>query len=218
MSGHDAELDQFRQGVSCAVLLERATPPWQLDRKGSTRRALKYRRQEGEVVIVNHDGRGWWDPQGSAKGDVFDLVQFLDPGLNFGQVRKALRPFVGLSPTYPEALPKRAVSQPDRPLPERWAARLRLRLGSRGWDYLAGARAIPRPRPPGSKRGRCRAGWGLRKRVVRTSRRGRSGLPRRGSRARLQRLAPWRHQDPVPVRWRSRTDPAGRARGANRRT
>lgn len=97
MSGHDAELDQFRQGVSCAVLLERATPPWQLDRQGSTRRALKYRRQEGEVVIVNHDGRGWWDPQGSAKGDVFDLVQFLDPGLNFGQVRKALRPFVGLS-------------------------------------------------------------------------------------------------------------------------
>ena len=145
MSGHDAELDQFRQGVSCAVLLERATPPWQLDRKGSTRRALKYRRQEGEVVIVNHDGRGWWDPQGSAKGDVFDLVQFLDPGLNFGQVRKALRPFVGLSPTYPEALPKRAVSQPDRPLPERWAARPRLRPGSRGWDYLAGARAIPRP-------------------------------------------------------------------------
>ena len=145
MSGHDAELDQFRQGVSCADLLEQATPPWQLDRKGSTRRALKYRRQEGEVVIVNHDGRGWWDPQGSAKGDVFDLVQFLDPGLNFGQVRKALRPYVGLAPTYPEALPKRGVSQPDRPLPERWAARPRLRLGLRGWDYLAGARAIPRP-------------------------------------------------------------------------
>jgi hypothetical protein len=126
MSGHDAELDQFRQGVSYAVLLERATPPWQLDRKGSTRQALKYRRQEGEVVIVNHDGRGWWDPQGSAKGDVFDLVQFLDRSLNFGQVRKALRPFVGLSPTYPEALPKRSAPQADRPLPERWAARPRL--------------------------------------------------------------------------------------------
>jgi hypothetical protein len=144
MSGHDAELDQFRQRVSCAVLLERATPPWRLDRKGSTRRALKYRRQEGEVVIVNHDGRGWWDPQGSAKGDVFDLVQFLDPGLNFGQVRKALRPFVGLSPTYPEALPRRAVSQPDQAQAERWVARPRLTPGSRAWDYLAGPRAIPR--------------------------------------------------------------------------
>jgi hypothetical protein len=144
MSGHDAELDQFRQRVSCAVLLERATPPWQLDRKGSTRRALKYRRQEGEVVIVNHDGRGWWDPRGSAKGDVFDLVQFLDPGLNFGQVRKALRPFVGLSPTYPEALPRRAVSQPDPDLSERWVTRPRLRPGSRAWAYLAGPRAIAR--------------------------------------------------------------------------
>ncbi len=98
MSGHDAELDQFRQGVSCAVLLERATPPWQLDRKGSTRRALKYRRHEGEVVIVNHDGRGWWDPQGSAKGDVFDLVQFLDP-------QPQLRPGAEGAPSLCRALP-----------------------------------------------------------------------------------------------------------------
>ena len=144
MPGHDAELDQFRQGVSCAVLLERATPPWQLDRKGSTRHALKYRRHEGEVVIVNHDGRGWWDPQSSAKGDVFDLVQFLDPGLNFGQVRRTLRPFVGLSPTFPEALPKRRTPETERPLPERWATRPRLRPGSRAWDYLSGTRALPR--------------------------------------------------------------------------
>lgn len=144
MSGQNAELDQLRQGVSCAVLLERANPPWQLDRKGSTRRALKYRRHEGEVVIVNHDGRGWWDPQGSAKGDVFDLVQFLDPSLNFGQVRKALRPFVGLSPSYPEALHRRGTTQAERPLPERWASRPRLRPGSRAWEYLTGVRALPR--------------------------------------------------------------------------
>jgi hypothetical protein len=144
MSGHDAELDQFRQGVSCAVLLERAMPPWQLDRKGSTRRALKYRRHGGEVVIVNHDGRGWWDPHGSAKGDVFDLVQFLDPSLNFGQVRKILRPFIGISPTYPQALPNHDTSRADRPLPERWASRPRLRPGSRAWDYLTGVRALPR--------------------------------------------------------------------------
>ena len=144
MSGHDAELDQFRQEVSCAVLLERATPPWQLDRKGSTRRALKYRRHEGEVVIVNHDGRGWWDPQGSAKGDVFDLVQFLDPSLNFGQVRKALRPFVGLSQTFPEALARRRAPRAEQPLPDRWISRPRLRPGSRAWDYLSGPRALPR--------------------------------------------------------------------------
>jgi hypothetical protein len=44
------------------VLLERHSPPWQLDKKESTRRCLKYR-------------RGWWDPSRTAKGDVFGLVQ-----------------------------------------------------------------------------------------------------------------------------------------------
>ena len=62
MSGQGAELDVFRNQVSCAVLLERSTPAWKLDKRGSTRRALKYRRGEGEIIIVNHDGRGWWDP------------------------------------------------------------------------------------------------------------------------------------------------------------
>ena len=60
MAGHDAELDQFRAGVSCAALLERLPPPWFLDKQESTRRALKYRRGQGEVLIVNHDGR--WHP------------------------------------------------------------------------------------------------------------------------------------------------------------
>jgi len=143
MSGQDAELDQFRQSVSCAVLLERFPPAWQLDAKGSTRRALKYRRGAGEIVIVNHDGRGWWDPQSSAKGDVFDLVQFLDPSLNFGQVRKALRPLIGLSPSYPEALRQRRV-QAERSIADRWSARPRLRRGSAAWTYLAETRCLPR--------------------------------------------------------------------------
>lgn len=111
MSGHDAELDQLRTGVSCAAVLERHAPAWRLDRKESTRRALKYRRSEGEIVIVNHNERGWWDPQSSAKGDVFDLVRFLEPGLSFGQVRKALRPFVGLPRLRASAL-TRFTSQP----------------------------------------------------------------------------------------------------------
>ena len=142
MSGQDAELDQFRQSVSCAVLLERLAPPWLLDRKGSTRRALKYRRGEGEIVIVNHDGRGWWDPQSAAKGDVFDLVQFLDPSLNFGQVRKVLRPFIGLAPSYPES-PRARRADPSRPIAERWSERPKLRRGSSVWTYLAQTRGLP---------------------------------------------------------------------------
>jgi hypothetical protein len=33
MSGHDAELEELRAKVSCAVLLERLPPPWQLDKR-----------------------------------------------------------------------------------------------------------------------------------------------------------------------------------------
>jgi hypothetical protein len=142
MGGQDAELDLFRTTISCATLLELLTPTWRLDRRGSTRRALKYRRGRGEILIVNHDGRGWWDPLSTAKGDIFDLVQFLDPGLSFGQVRQVLRPFVGVSPTFPNALrPSRRATQ-DRPLADRWQARSRLRQGSPTWCYLTDERRL----------------------------------------------------------------------------
>jgi hypothetical protein len=35
MTGQDAELDLFRNGVNCAALLERLEPVWHLDRKGA---------------------------------------------------------------------------------------------------------------------------------------------------------------------------------------
>jgi len=67
MRADDAELERFRREVSCATLLERWPAGWRLDRRESTRRALKYRRGEGEILIINHDGHGWWDPLSSAK-------------------------------------------------------------------------------------------------------------------------------------------------------
>lgn len=98
MSGCDTELDRLRESISCAVVLENFSPPWKLDRAESTRDSLKYRRGKGEIIIVNHAGRGWWDAGGTAKGDVFDLVQHLRPDLKFGHVRKLLREYVGLPP------------------------------------------------------------------------------------------------------------------------
>ena len=56
----DAELELFRRSVSCAAVLEKVGG-WKLDVRESTRRALEYRRGAGEIIIVNHDGRGWWD-------------------------------------------------------------------------------------------------------------------------------------------------------------
>ena len=58
MSEQDAEIEWLKAGVSCAAPLERLPPPWQLDRTESSRHSLKYRRGAGEILIVNHDGRG----------------------------------------------------------------------------------------------------------------------------------------------------------------
>ncbi|OAI28072.1 hypothetical protein A1351_12350 [Methylosinus sp. R-45379] len=139
---HDEEIEILRARTNCAALLERSTPPWRLDRRESTRHCLKYRRGRGEILIVNHDGRGWWDPQSDAKGDVFDLVQHLEPRLNFGEVRKVLRRFTGIEPSFPAADIERGRS-PDLPLPIRWARRPRLRRGSPVWRYLTDERRLP---------------------------------------------------------------------------
>ena len=101
MTSHDPEIEQLRATVNCAALLERLPPPWRFDRRQSTPHCLKYRREKGEILIVSHQGRGWWDPRSDAKGDVFDLVQHLSPCLNFGQARKVLREFAGIGPLLP---------------------------------------------------------------------------------------------------------------------
>ena len=144
MSGQDGELDQLKAGVSCAVLLERMQPGWLLDKEESTAKCLKYRRGAGEVLIINHGGRGWWDPMSEAKGDVFALTQRLDPGLNFGQVRKLLRGMVGLQPSSPALERKRKQRDaPAIPVAQRWEQRKRLSRGSATWGYLTGERALP---------------------------------------------------------------------------
>lgn len=146
MKEHDTEIERLRAEVNCAVLLERFPPLWRLDRTQSSKDCLKYRRDKGEMLIVNHAGRGWWDPQSEAKGDIFDLVQYLEPRLNFGEVRKVLRPFAGLSPSFLDASddrPRIRKTTPLVPIAERWAKRPRLRRNSPVWSYLCGMRALP---------------------------------------------------------------------------
>ena len=133
------------QSVNCATVLERMEGGWKLDARESTRRALKYRRGAGEIIIVNHDGRGWWDATGSAKGDVFNLVQHLDPSLNFGEVRKVLRRLTGLSPSCPAFTRKPAAPDRTHSPAERWAKRKPIVPGDPAWTYLAGVRGLPAP-------------------------------------------------------------------------
>lgn len=148
MSRCDEKLERLRAAVSCATVLERLATGWTLDKGESTRRALKYRGGPGEIVIVNHDGRGWWDPhrlpsEAGARGDVFSLVQRLDPRLNFGQVRKALQSLVGITPTFLAATKPRQGTAEVQPPAVRWHAQRRLRRGSQSWRYLREERKIP---------------------------------------------------------------------------
>jgi hypothetical protein len=143
MTRHDPEIEELRDKVHCAVVLERTLPPWKLDRKESTKLSLKYRRGKGEILIVSHGGKGWWDPTSDAKGDVFGLVQRLEPAVNFGHVRKRLREFAGLSPSFPIAERAGGRKASDRAVAERWADRKALWPGSPTWRYLARRRFLP---------------------------------------------------------------------------
>ena len=86
MSRQNDDIEQLKASVSCALILERLQPDWRLDAAQSTRRNLKFRRGPGKIVIVNHDGRGWWDPLSAAKGDILSLAQYLDPSLDFSRI------------------------------------------------------------------------------------------------------------------------------------
>jgi hypothetical protein len=138
------EVDQLKAEVHCATVLERLPPTWRLDQGESTRRARKYRRGAGEIIIVNHDGRGWWNPgHAQAKGDVFNLVQHLDPGLSFGEVRRLLRTLAGMVLAFPEHLRNRPRRRPSIPVDAQWCRRPTLATNSATWRYLTLARGLP---------------------------------------------------------------------------
>jgi hypothetical protein len=143
MSKQDTEIESLKASVNCAALLERLPPVWRLDRAESTRRSLKYRRGEGEIVIVNHGGRGWWDPLSDRKGDIFTLVRHLEPGLTFPDARRVLHDFVGIAPAFPEMLRTRRTRAPRAPIAERWEWCQKLSRGSPAWRYLTEQRGLP---------------------------------------------------------------------------
>jgi hypothetical protein len=142
MTRYDHEIEELREKVHCAVVLEQTPPCWKLDRKESTKLSLKYRRGKGEILIVSHAGRGWWDPTSEAKGDVFRLVQRLEPGLSFGHVRKRLRAFAGLSPSLQPADRAGRQKESDRAVAARWAERKTVWLNSPTWRYLRRQRGL----------------------------------------------------------------------------
>jgi hypothetical protein len=132
------EIEELREKVGCAALLEK--DGWKVDVKESTRRAIKYRR-DSNIVIVIHEGRGWFDPLSPAKGDVFSLAEHLGAG-GFSDACDRVADVVGFVPSAP------AWQRPARPkalasIAERWGHRFKPRPGSPAWRYLTGERGLP---------------------------------------------------------------------------
>lgn len=131
-------LEALRAKVSCEAVLEQAG--YEIDLKESTRRAVKYR-YGGNIVIVTHDGRGWFDPLSDEKGDVFGLAMFLER-IPFPSATEAVASLVGYQLSRPEWGSSRS-SVPVNDIRERWRRRPTPSPGSDTWRYLCWARWIP---------------------------------------------------------------------------
>ncbi len=133
------ELEDLRDRVPCGALLEQAG--FAVDRQESTRRAVKYRRG-AEIVIVIHEGRGWFDPLSDAKGDVFSLAGHLD-GVAFVDALDRVASLVGFVSREPVWTPSAGESLTSRPIQDRWEQRRKPWRGSMAWRYLRDGRHLP---------------------------------------------------------------------------
>ncbi len=138
------ELERLRDRVGCAVVLNRAG--FAIDVRESTRRAVKYRRHS-EIVIVIHDGRGWFDPLSDAKGDVFSLAEHLC-GLSFRDAIDHVTGLIGFSAVrsiQTQRLPVQRANDncESASVQARWSERRGLWPRSASWTYLQSERRLP---------------------------------------------------------------------------
>lgn len=133
------DIEDLRDRVPCAVVLGQAS--FAVDVKESTRRAVKYRRG-AEIIIVIHQGRGWFDPLSDAKGDVFGLVEHLD-GVSFVESLNQVAALVGFAVDEPVWIQSPREYTPADAIPERWAKRRKPWRGSMTWRYLRIERCLP---------------------------------------------------------------------------
>lgn len=133
------DIEELKMRVPCAAVLEKAG--FAIDFKESTRKAVKYRRG-GDIVIVIHEGRGWFDALSDARGDVFSLMEHLH-GIAFSEVLRRVSDLIGFVPTEPVWTRESHAHDPDRGPADRWRARRKPWRGSLTWRYLREERGIP---------------------------------------------------------------------------
>lgn len=135
------EIERLRDAVGCRVVLE--TSGFMLDVKESTRRAVKYRRG-GEIIIVTHSGRGWFDPLSDEKGDVFGLVIRLQ-GCDFPRACALVAELSGYRAAEESWHGEHSGPENRASITEQWARRPSPWRGSATWRYLRWRRSLPTP-------------------------------------------------------------------------
>lgn len=133
------EVEHLKDQVSCAAVLEKAG--FAVDVKESTRCAVKHRRGDA-IVIVIHGGKGWFDPQSEAKGDVLSLIQRL-AGVAFGDALVHAADLIGFVPVEPVWTRPQRDRAPDMSIAARWQKRRKPWPGSATWRYLRKERCLP---------------------------------------------------------------------------
>ncbi|MUZ75533.1 DUF3991 domain-containing protein [Agrobacterium vitis] len=132
-------IEELRARVGCAAVLEHEG--FAIDRKESTRRAVKFRRDD-DIIIVIHDDRGWFDARSDAKGDVFALASYLHR-IGFGEALAVVGDLVAFQPTAPAWEKPLHRTQTVASIADRWNHRKRPWRASATWSYLRQNRALP---------------------------------------------------------------------------
>ncbi len=135
------DVNNLKERVPCGAVLQKLG--FKMDLRESTRRAVKLRRGE-DIIIVIHDGKGWFDPLSEAKGDVLSLIQHLD-GVPFRDALYRAAELLGFVPTESPWTRPTVERGPPEPLTERWCKRRKLWPGSATWRYLRGGRFLAEP-------------------------------------------------------------------------
>ncbi|MFK4260042.1 DUF3991 and toprim domain-containing protein [Agrobacterium tumefaciens] len=133
------QVEKLKEKVDCGVVLKRAG--FAIDVRESTRRAVKHRRGS-DIIIVNHGGKGWFDPLSDAKGDVFSLVEHLD-GVSFSESLERVAQLIGYDFGEPGWKPHPKKVPSFEPISGRWASRRTPWRGSAAWCYLSSQRFLP---------------------------------------------------------------------------
>lgn len=133
------DIERLKDSVGCAAVLE--SVDFAIDKQESTQRAVKFRRG-GEIIIVTHEGRGWFDPLSDAKGDVFTLVSHLS-AVGFAEAAERVAELIGYQTTEPAWERQSGDRHKEGNFPERWATRRRPTPDSPTWTFLKNRRYLP---------------------------------------------------------------------------